>query len=189
MRRDRLTFAMMIGVPIMQLVLFGYAINTDPKGLPTAIVALRQRPAGAQPRARALQNTGYFRITHRRASEAEARGAARDAARCSSRVVIPPRLLAPRWCAASGRRSLVAVDATDPSAIGQRAGRAAAAADARAAARPERPAARWRRRAAAVRGPHPPPLQPGGPDALQHRARTDRRDPDDDDGDADRRWR
>ncbi|MGH8718206.1 MAG: ABC transporter permease, partial [Burkholderiales bacterium] len=31
MRRDRLTFAMMVGVPIMQLVLFGYAINTDPK--------------------------------------------------------------------------------------------------------------------------------------------------------------
>jgi ABC-2 type transport system permease protein len=31
MRRDRLTFAMMIGVPMMQLVLFGYAINTDPE--------------------------------------------------------------------------------------------------------------------------------------------------------------
>ena len=36
MRRDRLTFAMIIGVPILQLVLFGYAINTDPKELPTA---------------------------------------------------------------------------------------------------------------------------------------------------------
>ena len=39
MLRDRLTFAMAVGVPILQLVLFGYAINTDPKGLPTAIVS------------------------------------------------------------------------------------------------------------------------------------------------------
>src|SRR5436190_2138343 len=39
MRRDRLTFAMMVGVPIMQLVLFGYAINADPRKLPTAVVA------------------------------------------------------------------------------------------------------------------------------------------------------
>jgi len=38
MRRDRLTFAMMIGIPIIQLILFGYAINTDPKGLPTAVL-------------------------------------------------------------------------------------------------------------------------------------------------------
>lgn len=39
MRRDRLTFAMMVGIPILQLTLFGYAINTDPKHLPTAVVA------------------------------------------------------------------------------------------------------------------------------------------------------
>ena len=39
MRRDRLTFAMMVGIPIMQLCLFGYAINTDPKHLPTVVVA------------------------------------------------------------------------------------------------------------------------------------------------------
>jgi len=38
MRRDRLTFAMIIGVPIIQLVLFGYAINTTPKLLPTAAI-------------------------------------------------------------------------------------------------------------------------------------------------------
>ena len=36
MRRDRITFAMMLGVPLMQLVLFGYAINTTPRNLPTA---------------------------------------------------------------------------------------------------------------------------------------------------------
>ncbi|TXD75230.1 ABC transporter permease, partial [Mitsuaria sp. TWR114] len=34
MLRDRPTFAMAVGVPILQLLLFGYAINTDPKGLP-----------------------------------------------------------------------------------------------------------------------------------------------------------
>ena len=39
MMRDRLTFAMAVGIPILQLVLFGYAINTDPKGLPTAVVS------------------------------------------------------------------------------------------------------------------------------------------------------
>ena len=39
MRRDRITFAMMLGVPLMQLVLFGYAINNDPKSLPAALVA------------------------------------------------------------------------------------------------------------------------------------------------------
>ena len=44
MRRDRITFAMMLGVPLMQLVLFGYAINNDPKGLPAALVATSTRP-------------------------------------------------------------------------------------------------------------------------------------------------
>ena len=42
MRRDRITFAMMLGVPLMQLLLFGYAINTDPKELPAALVAPTQ---------------------------------------------------------------------------------------------------------------------------------------------------
>ena len=37
MRRDRMTFGMMIGVPMIQLILFGYAINSDPKHLPTAV--------------------------------------------------------------------------------------------------------------------------------------------------------
>ncbi len=37
MRRDRVTFAMMVGIPLVQLVLFGYAINSDPKHLPTAV--------------------------------------------------------------------------------------------------------------------------------------------------------
>ena len=44
MMRDRLTFGMAVGVPILQLGLFGYAINTDPKGLPTAIVCTDSGP-------------------------------------------------------------------------------------------------------------------------------------------------
>ena len=61
MRRDRLTFAMMIGVPIMQLVLFGYAINTDPKALPAAVVSAESSPF-SRSFVRALENTGYYKI-------------------------------------------------------------------------------------------------------------------------------
>jgi ABC-2 type transport system permease protein len=61
LRRDRLTFAMLIGVPIMQLVLFGYAINGDPRQLPTAVVALDQGPL-VRSIVRAAENTGYFRV-------------------------------------------------------------------------------------------------------------------------------
>ncbi|QJR09019.1 putative multidrug ABC transporter permease YbhR [Usitatibacter rugosus] len=61
MRRDRLTFAMMIGVPIMQLVLFGYAINSDPKRLPTAVVSAESSPF-ARSFVQALENTDYYRV-------------------------------------------------------------------------------------------------------------------------------
>ncbi|HEY1392701.1 MAG TPA: ABC transporter permease [Methylibium sp.] len=61
LRRDRLTFAMMIGVPLLQLTLFGFAINSDPKSLPTIVVAQEQ---GVFTRSivRAMENTGYFRV-------------------------------------------------------------------------------------------------------------------------------
>ena len=62
LRRDRLTFAMMIGVPIMQLVLFGYAINGDPRQLPTAVVAADNGPL-VRAVVRAAENTGYFKVT------------------------------------------------------------------------------------------------------------------------------
>ena len=61
LRRDRLTFAMLIGVPIMQLVLFGYAINGDPKHLPTAVVALDPGPL-VRSIVRAAENSGYFQV-------------------------------------------------------------------------------------------------------------------------------
>jgi ABC-2 type transport system permease protein len=61
---------MMFGIPILQLTLFGYAINSDPKHLPTAIRVADQSPF-ARSLVRALENSGYFRIVREAASEAE----------------------------------------------------------------------------------------------------------------------
>jgi ABC-2 type transport system permease protein len=71
MRRDRLTFAMMIGVPLLQLILFGYAINTDPKHLPTALLAA-DHGTFARSLVRALENSEYFEVVRQAMSEAEA---------------------------------------------------------------------------------------------------------------------
>ncbi len=59
MRRDRLTFAMMVGIPIIQLILFGFAINTDPKHLPAAAVIEDTSRFGRSVFA-AMQNSRYF---------------------------------------------------------------------------------------------------------------------------------
>ena len=59
--RDRLTFAMAVGIPILQLVLFGYAINSDPKQLPTAVVTAEQGPL-VRSLLTALQHSDYFRV-------------------------------------------------------------------------------------------------------------------------------
>ena len=48
MKRDRVTFGMMVGIPLLQLMLFGFAINTDPKRLPAAIRAADQGPTLAR---------------------------------------------------------------------------------------------------------------------------------------------
>jgi len=73
LKRDRLTFGMIVGIPVIQLLLFGYAINADPKRLPTAIVA-----ADASEYSRtlvsAMQVSGYFRIDRLAADEAEIDG-------------------------------------------------------------------------------------------------------------------
>ena len=61
MRRDRLTFAMMVGIPCMQLALFGYAIDTDPKHLPTVVLSYDQSDL-TRSFVAALQNTGYYRV-------------------------------------------------------------------------------------------------------------------------------
>ena len=63
LRRDRVSFATMISIPLLQLVLFGYAINTTPRHLPTAVLQQETSDVGRAIVA-ALQNTTYFRITH-----------------------------------------------------------------------------------------------------------------------------
>jgi ABC-2 type transport system permease protein len=113
MMRDRLTFAMAIGVPVLQLVLFGYAINTDPRGLPTAVVAADPSPMTRSILA-TLQTTGYFRIDHQGVSELEAEALlARGDVQFI--VVIPPQF---GRSLVRGERPqmLLAADATDPSA-------------------------------------------------------------------------
>ena len=61
LKRDRLTFGMIVGIPIIQLLLFGFAINSDPKQLPTAVIA-GEHSEFSRSFVRGLENTGYFRI-------------------------------------------------------------------------------------------------------------------------------
>ena len=114
-RRDRLTFGMMVGVPILQLLLFGFAINSDPKHLPTAIVAADQSEFSRSFVA-GLENSGYFRVTHRLQSEAEG-----DELLASGQVqfvlVVPPDF-SRRLVRGERPALLLAADATDPAATG-----------------------------------------------------------------------
>jgi ABC-2 type transport system permease protein len=115
MMRDRLTFGMAVGIPILQLILFGYAINTDPKGLPTVVVSHDTGPMSRSVLV-ALQNTGYFRIDQTLQSEREAEALVENGT-AQFMVVIPPDFT--RQMLRGERPALlVAVDATDPSASG-----------------------------------------------------------------------
>src|SRR4026207_1563623 len=69
-RRDRVTFATIVTIPLMQLVLFGYAINTQPRGLPTAVLLQESSDVGRSI-LKAIENTKYFKVTHRLHDEAE----------------------------------------------------------------------------------------------------------------------
>ena len=115
MMRDRLTFAMAVGIPIIQLVLFGYAINTDPKGLPTAVIS-NDASVMARSLVAAVQNTGYFRITHSGTREDE--GEALLAAGQVQFLLVIPGDFSQRVVRGERPALLLAVDATDPSASG-----------------------------------------------------------------------
>jgi ABC-2 type transport system permease protein len=115
LRRDRLTFAMLIGVPIMQLVLFGYAINGDPKHLPAAVVALDNGPL-VRSIVQAAKTSGYFVIVDT-PSDAEAE-------RLIARGEVQFALVFPADFSTRlvrGEQPAIAVyaDATDPAATGQ----------------------------------------------------------------------
>ena len=111
LRRDRVSFAMIIMVPLMQLVLFGYAINTTPRDLPTAILMQETSDLGRSLIA-ALENTRYFKVTHVVRDEAEF-----DRLLASGTVLFAIEM--PRGFERAVRRGdkpalLVAADATDP---------------------------------------------------------------------------
>jgi len=113
MRRDRVTFAMMLGVPLIQLTLFGFAINNDPKQLPTAVVT-----ASHDQFSRAviseLELTGYFRTDHITDSAAAAEDLIQRGA--VAFVVTIPSDFGVRVVRADAPQLLVEADATDPAA-------------------------------------------------------------------------
>lgn len=113
MRRDRITFAMMLGVPLLQLVLFGYAINNDPKSLPAALVATSNDPY-TRAIVAALQTTGYYRFDHvaQSAEAAEFLMARGDVAF----VVTIPADFGRRVERGDNPQILIEADATDPAA-------------------------------------------------------------------------
>ncbi|MCE1235976.1 MAG: ABC transporter permease [Hyphomicrobiales bacterium] len=113
MKRDRITFAMMLGVPIMQLLLFGFAINSDPKGLPSALLDM-DGGHYARAIATAMETSGYFRFRQRPASLAEA-----EHLIASGEVVFLvtiPSDLGARVDRGDEPSILVDADATDPAA-------------------------------------------------------------------------
>lgn len=109
--RDRLTFAMLVGIPVIQLVLFGFAINADPRGLPIAIVSADESMFSRSIFA-ALQNTDYFRIVAQPATEAEAdRLIARGEVQF---VIFIPADFGRRLVRGERPAMLIEADATDP---------------------------------------------------------------------------
>ncbi|MGL4281091.1 MAG: ABC transporter permease [Albidovulum sp.] len=112
MRRDRITFAMMLGIPLIQLMLFGFAINSDPKGLPAALVAPTQ-DRFTRAMVTALELTGYYRFTHPNASAAEAEALITRGE--VSFVVTVPSDFGRRVQRGDAPQLLIEADATDPS--------------------------------------------------------------------------
>jgi ABC-2 type transport system permease protein len=115
LRRDRVTLATMISIPLLQLTLFGYAINTQPRNLPTAVLLQESSDVGRSILA-AIQNTKYFKVTRQLRDEAEL-----DEALKSGQVLFAVEI--PANFERALRRGddpalLVAADATDPVATG-----------------------------------------------------------------------
>ena len=115
LKRDRVSFAMIIMIPLVQLLLFGYAINTTPRNLPTAVL-MQERSDLSRSILAALENTKYFQVTQLPHSEAEV-----DQLLASGKVLFAIEI--PANFERSVRRGdkpamLVIADATDPVASG-----------------------------------------------------------------------
>jgi len=111
MRRDRLTLGLMIGIPVVQLLMFGYAIQTDVRHIPT-IVLDESRTPDSRDLIAAFQNTGSFRIVDQ-VDGRPALDAAIASGRAQAGIIVPndyPRRLA-RGVTATVQ---VIVDASDP---------------------------------------------------------------------------
>lgn len=113
--RDRLTYAMMLGMPVIQLLLFGYAINTEPRHLPTAVL-VQEDSVLARSVVSALAHSAYFDLAAQARSPAELDEMIRQG-RVQFAVTIPADFTR-RVARADQAQILVEADATDPSATG-----------------------------------------------------------------------
>jgi ABC-2 type transport system permease protein len=115
LRRDRITFGMIVGIPIVQLLLFGYAINTEPKHLPTAVV-IADHSEFTRSFLAAMQTSSYFDLVAELPTEAAARAAL---ARGDVKFVVNiPADFTRRLLRAERQAVLIEADATDPAAAG-----------------------------------------------------------------------
>jgi ABC-2 type transport system permease protein len=119
MKRDVATFAMIIGIPIIQIILFGYAINTDPKHLPTAILTADESPF-IRTFISGMQNTDYFSITKIVHDEKQAVRML-NTGEVQFIVSFPP-LFSKELVRGETPELLVEADATDPVATGNALG-------------------------------------------------------------------
>jgi ABC-2 type transport system permease protein len=115
MRRDRITMGMIIGIPLMQLLLFGFAINFNPKSLPTA-VSVADPGTFSRSILAAMKNSSYFELVAQTNSPREARKLLQDG-KVLFVVEIPENFS--RDIVRGARPDLLMeVDATDPAASG-----------------------------------------------------------------------
>lgn len=115
LRRDRITYAMILVMPLMQLLLFGYAINTDPRHLPAAVISYDHSRL-ADSVVAALEQTTYVDVKHLPTSEAEMDRLLRRGD-ITLALTIPPDF-SQRVLKGDKAQILAEVDATDPQAAG-----------------------------------------------------------------------
>jgi ABC-2 type transport system permease protein len=115
MRRDRLTFGMMVGIPMIQLILFGYAINSNPKHLPTAVYAA-DNSVFSRTLIWGLRNSSYFDITREAHGPAEIQNWLAEG-KVQFAVTIPVDF-SRKLLRGEKPDLLLEADATDPSAVG-----------------------------------------------------------------------
>ena len=111
--RDRLTYAMMLGVPVLQLLLFGYAINSEPRHLPTAVL-VQENSVFARSIVGALDHSAFFDLVAQARSPVELNEMIRDG-RVQFAVTVPGDFTR-RVSRGEKPQILVEADATDPSA-------------------------------------------------------------------------